>query len=113
MTQLQEILNAAHEEKIGVDGSFGSQTEGAVKAFQGETGLTVDGIVGAITRAALQVIEIVETIDDEDTDEDILQAETAFQKLISDMPFDVKQAIQMIWKRRLGLKIESLTVWWE
>jgi hypothetical protein len=59
------------------------------------------------------VIEIVETIDDEDTDEDIVQAETAFQKLISDMPFDVKQAIQMIWKRRLGLKIESLTVWWE
>ena len=113
VTRLQEILNAAHEEKIGVDGSFGSQTEGAVKAFQGETGLTVDGIVGAITRAALQVIEIVETIDDEDTDEDIVQAETAFQKLISDMPFEVEQAIQKIWKRRLGLKIESLTVWWK
>ena len=113
VTRLQEILNAAHEEKIGVDGSFGSQTEGAVKAFQGETGLTVDGIVGAITRAALQVIEIVETIDDEDTDEDIVQAETAFQKLISDMPFDVEQTIQKIWKRRLGLKIESLTVWWK
>ena len=113
VTRLQEILNAAHEEKIGVDGSFGSQTEGAVKAFQGETGLTVDGIVGAITRAALQVIEIVETIDDEDTDEDIVQAETAFQKLISDMPFEVEQAIQKIWKRRLGLKIESLTILWE
>ena len=66
-----------------------------------------------MTSAALQVIEIVETIDDEDTDEDILRAETAFQKLISDMPFDVKQAIQKIWKRRLGLKIESLTVWWK
>ncbi len=113
VTRLQEILNAAHEEKIGVDGSFGSQTEGAVKAFQEEAGLKVDGIVGKMTSAALQVIEIVETIDDEDTDEDIVQAETAFQKLISDMPFDVEQAIQKIWKRRLGLKIESLTVWWE
>ena len=113
VTRLQEILNAAHEEKIGVDGSFGSQTEGAVKAFQEESGLTVDGIVGKMTSAALQVIEIVETIDDEDTDEDIVQAETAFQKLISDMPFDVEQAIQKIWKRRLGLKIESLTIWWE
>ena len=113
VTRLQEILNAAHEEKIGVDGSFGSQTEGAVKAFQEEDGLTVDGIVGKMTSAALQVIEIVETIDGEDTDEDIVQAETAFQKLISDMPFDVEQAIQKIWKRRLGLKIESLTIWWE
>ena len=113
VTRLQEILNAANEEKIGVDGSFGSQTEGAVKAFQEESGLTVDGIVDEITRAALQVIEIVETIDDEDTDEDIVQAETAFQKLISDMPFDVEQAIQKIWKHRLGLKIESLTIWWE
>jgi len=113
VTRLQEILNAAHEEKIGVDGSFGSQTEGAVKAFQEEAGLKVDGIVGKMTSAALQVIEIVETIDDEDTDEDIVQAETAFQKLISDMPFDVEQAIQKIWKRRLGLKIESLTVWWK
>jgi murein L,D-transpeptidase YcbB/YkuD len=35
------------------DGDFGSKTEAAVKAYQKANGLTVDGIVGAKTWAAL------------------------------------------------------------
>jgi murein L,D-transpeptidase YcbB/YkuD len=37
----------------GIDASFGPQTDAAVKAFQGASGLTVDGIVGPNTWAAL------------------------------------------------------------
>lgn len=44
---LQQLLG------IPVDGSFGAQTEAAVKAFQKANGLTVDGRVGAQTKAAL------------------------------------------------------------
>jgi len=38
---------------IDVDGQFGPQTEGVVRQFQREKGLTVDGIVGPITWRAL------------------------------------------------------------
>jgi len=37
----------------GVDGDFGSATEAAVKSFQSDHGLTVDGIVGKNTWAEL------------------------------------------------------------
>jgi len=38
----------------GADGDFGDATERAVRAFQRDRGLTVDGIVGAKTAAALE-----------------------------------------------------------
>lgn len=37
----------------GIDGSFGPQTENAVKSFQQANGLTVDGIAGPLTWQAL------------------------------------------------------------
>jgi len=37
----------------GIDGSFGAQTESAVKSFQQGNALTVDGIVGPLTWQAL------------------------------------------------------------
>lgn len=39
--------------KSSADGSFGSKTESAVKAFQKKNGLKVDGKIGADTKAAL------------------------------------------------------------
>lgn len=52
--QLQRQLNRA---SLGItltpDGDFGSQTEGAVYAFQSQESLMVDGVVGAFTDAVL------------------------------------------------------------
>jgi hypothetical protein len=38
----------------GADGKFGAKTETAVKAFQKDRGLTIDGIIGRMTWAALE-----------------------------------------------------------
>jgi chitosanase len=40
---------------VDVDGIFGPQTENAIKEFQQQQGLTVDGIVGPATLAALEL----------------------------------------------------------
>jgi peptidoglycan hydrolase-like protein with peptidoglycan-binding domain len=42
-------------QSVGVDGVFGQQTDGAVRAFQGSVGLAVDGIVGPDTWSKLIV----------------------------------------------------------
>jgi len=49
---LQQALNAAGA-MIGVDGDFGTKTLAAVRTFQGVRGLSVDGVVGDKTWAAL------------------------------------------------------------
>jgi hypothetical protein len=55
VTALQQRLLELGFDPNGVDGVFGPGTESAVKAFQQANGLTVDGKVGPITRAALQL----------------------------------------------------------
>ena len=47
--QLQQALEDLGYDPGAVDGRFGSMTESAVKAFQADRGLDVDGIVGEIT----------------------------------------------------------------
>ncbi len=51
---LQTMLNKVDNAGLDVDGVFGSGTEKAVKAFQKSQKLTVDGIVGKNTWAALE-----------------------------------------------------------
>lgn len=54
VVELQESLQRAGFDPGPVDGMFGVRTAGAVRAFQRSRGLTVDGIVGPVTRAALR-----------------------------------------------------------
>ncbi|MEC4815487.1 MAG: peptidoglycan-binding protein [Scytonema sp. PMC 1069.18] len=60
---LQVILNATvANNSLVVDGVFGKKTEEAVKAFQRQYNLTVDGIVGS------QTWTVVDTIDASEND---------------------------------------------
>ncbi|MEW2166067.1 peptidoglycan-binding protein [Streptomyces sp. NPDC007084] len=52
VTELQSLLNH-HGADLAVDGDFGSLTDSAVRDFQAEKGLSVDGHVGPNTKAAL------------------------------------------------------------
>ena len=53
-----ELLNKGYSlGSAGVDGKFGSATEKAVKEFQKDNGLTVDGIIGPMTWDALDKTE--------------------------------------------------------
>lgn len=53
VTALQSALNEKLGLSLDTDGKFGRHTLAAVKDFQRQNGLTVDGIVGKETRAAL------------------------------------------------------------
>ena len=53
--ELQVLLNARYGAGLEADGDFGTKTEAAVKSFQKAHGLTIDGIVGPKTWAALGV----------------------------------------------------------
>ena len=54
--EMQQLLIAAgyNMPKYGADGSFGAESEAALRAFQRDNGLSVDGICGPKTWAALQ-----------------------------------------------------------
>ncbi len=53
VAELQELLNA-HGFKLRIDGDFGYITEEAVKEFQRQRNLRIDGIIGPKTWAALK-----------------------------------------------------------
>ena len=55
---LQRRLNGIGFGHLVVDGIFGAATEEAVKKFQEQYGLTVDGIVGIQTWAKLETIDV-------------------------------------------------------
>lgn len=55
VTYLQKRLVAKGYYIGEIDGDFGRKTENAVKAYQDEHGLVIDGIVGAKTWASLEV----------------------------------------------------------
>lgn len=50
---LQGVLNKLEYDISGIDGIFGDETDGAIKAFQEAMGLEVDGKVGNDTANAV------------------------------------------------------------
>lgn len=59
VTKLQTALNALGYDCGTADGIFGAKTEAAVRAFQADNGLVVDGIAGKATQKALYAAESV------------------------------------------------------
>lgn len=57
VTKLQTALNAQGYDCGAADGIFGAKTEAAVRNFQRDHSLTVDGIAGKATQAALYAAE--------------------------------------------------------
>jgi len=53
VTRLQQLLTEAGHDPGPADGIFGSRTDAAVHSFQAGAGLTVDGLVGPMTRSRL------------------------------------------------------------
>ncbi len=53
VTYLQQVLEYAGNSPGAADGDFGPRTDQAVRAFQQAHDLTVDGVVGPLTWAAL------------------------------------------------------------
>jgi len=55
---LQKALNTSlsPNPRLGADGIFGSKTLNAVRAYQKQAALLIDGIVGALTKAALGML---------------------------------------------------------
>src|SRR3712207_2924191 len=50
---VQQSLNQLMGLQLAVDGVSGPKTRSAVRSFQQKRGLTVDGVVGSVTEAAL------------------------------------------------------------
>jgi peptidoglycan hydrolase-like protein with peptidoglycan-binding domain len=53
--QTLQYLLRAHGHNLTVDGIFGPVTDTAVRAFQEQNGLDVDGMVGSVTWSALTI----------------------------------------------------------
>lgn len=82
--ELQTILNETVKYGgLEVDGIYGRATMAAVRAFQGDNGLTPDGICGPLTWAALQQRE-----DDEPDEDKPVEAPDGPQEPEEDSPED-------------------------
>lgn len=55
--ELQELLNSTGNYNLTVDGVYGSQTQAAVRDYQQQNGLIVDGIAGNQTLTSLQSVQ--------------------------------------------------------
>ena len=100
--ELQEALIAAGYDvgKKGADGIFGSETLSAVRAFQGDRGLTPDGIAGPLTHAALRATEDDEPEDDEDEDKAPMEEVPAVE------PMTVEQRVRQLELAVFGMSFD-------
>lgn len=82
---LQEKLNALGYECGNPDGIFGTQTQVAVKAYQKDKHLTVDGIVGAKTWAAIMADTVDDYDDDQTGDDEAAKDEALYTVIINNL----------------------------
>ena len=96
---LQELLLAAGHDLGKADGVFGSKTKAAVEDFQRKHGLTVDGIAGKKTIAALTALdgEPVEVPEDDEPEE----------SNVSHSPLTVEQRLMQLELAVFGMSFEA------
>ena len=115
-SRLQEVLDQLGYIVGPIDGIFGPLTDAGVKAFQADMSLTVDGLVGSITRAAL--VESVEVpaavlgLGSTGSEVDVVQ------EALADLGFDpgpidgrfgpMTLSAVLAFQRALGLQIDGL-----
>ena len=94
---LQELLMAAGHDLDKADGVFGSKTKAAVEDFQRKHGLTVDGIAGKKTIAALTALdgEQVEVPEDDEPSN------------IAHSPLTVEQRLMQLELAVFGMSFEA------
>lgn len=95
---LQELLLAAGHELGKADGIFGAKTEAAVRAFQRDAGLVVDGIAGKKTLAALTELDGVP----EETPEDDEPGEETDETPSSGL--STEQMVQQLWAWMMSVR---------
>lgn len=88
VTELQERF-AGWGYTITVDGWFGPQTDGVVRSWQRSNGLTVDGIVGPVTAASLDMVA-------ETTGPEVTRG-----PFVTDPPQSVEDMIRQVWPDEL------------
>ena len=112
---LQELLKNNGYADLAVDGDFGSKTQAAVKDYQQNNGLSVDGIVGTNTWGALtktntasggssSATETGPKYDPYQKSDTILQAEELLQQQIANKP----GAYQSTWQDQLNQIISQI-----
>ena len=89
VTWLQEMLLAAGYELGKADGIFGAKTEAAVRAFQRDSGLDVDGIAGKMTLAAMQAL---------DSEQDELPEDDEPEETPADDVLTTEQKVEVLWE---------------
>lgn len=114
---LQKALNATGKYNLAEDGSFGAKTEAAVKAYQQEMGLKVDGVVGtntwgkltsgqnasASTTAAAPEKPTAPTFDYQKSDA-VAQAEALLQQQLANKPGEYQSA----WQTQLNDTLQKI-----